>query len=123
MHGHPAVDLEFTGWQYQPGDRSPQAHASDDHQEERRVLVPLCVAADLVGSLLAHVAHYKSPEAATAFLDSVTEHRAQTEVRLAELAAEGRDCCTEGFLTGGQEHTCGRTNSRSEPAPPDSDGA
>jgi hypothetical protein len=124
MHGHPSVDLEFVGWQYEPDNSSgPKTQAADAHEERRRVLIPRCVTADLLGTLLAHIAHYDSPEAATAFLDSVTEHRAKAEARLADLAAEGRDCCVAGFRTEGREHTCGRADGRSEPAPPDSDGA
>jgi hypothetical protein len=122
-HGHPAVDLEFVGWQYELNSSSgPTSQAADAREERRRVFVPRCTTADLFGTLLAHIAHYESPAAAAEFLDSVNEHRAEAEARLASLAAEKRDCCVAGFRTGGREHTCGRTDVRSEPAPPDSDG-
>lgn len=86
-------------------------------QDQVGLVVPRCVLASSIGSLLAQIDHYEGANAARAFLDAVHAAQARAQPQMADLARAGRDCCDAGFRTGGREHTCRTTATAEEGAP------
>lgn len=101
LHGEPAFSLHLLGTY-----SGAAAHAND---AQLHVLLPRCVAAQVVGALTAFIANTEGLAASEAFMDAARGTFHTTLQELSDVVAQGRDCCEAAFRTGGREHTCSRT--------------
>ncbi|MEU1496099.1 hypothetical protein [Streptomyces sp. NPDC005732] len=81
--------------------------------EDLTVLMPQCVASQLVGAALAFVQHESGDAASEQFLTRMFHARGDALRHIADAEAQQYaappTCCEAGTRTGGREHTCDRT--------------
>lgn len=97
LHGDPSFALRLFGTWH------PTASQAGT---ELDVLLPRCVAAQLVGALTAFITHHEGHDAGEAFTDQAEEAFYTILDKLRDIAEQGCDCCEAAFRTGGREHTC-----------------
>lgn len=92
------------------GARSLSLHLLGQDGKDLGVILPRCVAAGLVGAVLAYIGACEDERAIDDFLENITRGQAlaaeQISRRLAERRAARSACCEAGHRTQGREHTC-----------------